>query len=119
MSAFWCPLLAARTYFTAPCLRLAQGRQTLPVVHAEPSAHRGHSPPPQSVAVSVPSLIPLVQVATEGMGVGSAVGAGLNVGKRLGVELVGGRLGAAVGVSVGVAEGGRDARDTASESMLE
>ena len=84
--------------------------QSDPALQAESSAHGGHSPPPQSVSVSLPSLFPLVQVATEGVGVGRGLGARLILGRRLGDGL---------GTSVGVADGGRDASVTVAESMVE
>lgn len=83
--------------------------QSEPTLQSLSSAHGGQSPPPQSVSVSLPSLFPLVHVATEGMGVGSAVGA---------VLIVGSRLGDGVGTSVGVVDGGRDASVTASELIV-
>ncbi len=36
--------------------------QSLPTLQSLPSAHGGHIPPPQSTSVSLPSLIPSVQL---------------------------------------------------------
>jgi hypothetical protein len=67
--------------------------------------HKGHSPPPQSMSVSLPPMMPSLQSEGVGVPVGAAVG--VSVGAKVGTAVgsVGAAVGAVVGVAVGVAVG--------------